>query len=376
MIYLDNAATTQIAPEVLDIIQKSLTEEYTNPSGVTKNAQNIRKNIDSTRETIANTLGVINPHDIYFTSGGTEANNWAIKGVANAYKTKGKHIISQLTEHHSVLNALEYLKTQDFDITYISPDKNGIINPKDIQNAIKKDTILISIMFANNEIGTIQPIKEIATIAKSNNILFHTDAVQAFCHTPINIEEIGIDLLTISAHKLHGAKGVGALYIRDGIKIDPLIHGGSQERGRRGGTENVPAILGFKKAVELARTHMQQEDKRLRCMTENAINTILKIDGSHYNGDKTQRLAGIFNIAFENIEGEDLVIMLDREGIQVASGAACTSGSLQASHVIEAIGKKNLAHSSLRVSAGRFTTQEDMDMIVQKLPSIIAKLRG
>ena len=379
MIYFDNAATTQMAPEVAQVMSQYLTDNYANPSGITKEAQAIRRGINGVRQTLAQAIGVEDPFTCYFTGGGTEANNWAIKSVAETMRARGKgnHLISTRMEHHSVLHPLEELVSQGFTVSYIAPDKEGRIQVADIEAAITSETILISVMFVNNELGTIQPVAEIGALTKAQGILFHCDGVQALGHLPIDVVAFNIDLLTVSAHKLHGPKGVGALYAKESIDLRPFIHGGAQERNRRAGTENVAGIMAFGEAIQLAMGKMDTEYERLKNLTEPAIEQLLtQIKGTYLNGHKAHRLPGIFNLAFEGIEGEDLIILLDRAGIQAASGAACMSGSLEASHVLEAIGKEHLAHSSLRISLGRYNTAAEVSQLVAVLPELIKTLRN
>lgn len=376
-IYFDNAATTRVRPEVAQIMIEKLAESYGNPSSIYKIARENKKNIEDSREIIANAINC-DKNEIYFTGGGSESNNWALKGIAESYKSKGKHIITSCIEHHAILHVCQHLETLGYEITYLPVDKEGFINIQDLKNAIRKDTMLISIMFANNEIGTIQPIKEIGKIAKENKVLFHTDAVQAVGHIPIDVKELNIDLLSMSAHKFYGPKGVGALYIRKGIKITPLIHGGSQEKSRRAGTENALGIIGMGKALELAQNEMIEENTRLKSLREKLIDGILeKIPHSWLNGSREKRLAGNCNISFEFIEGESVLILLDMNGICASSGSACTSGSLDPSHVLLSIGLPHeKAHGSLRLSLGLFNKEEDVDFLLEKLPPIVERMRN
>ncbi len=375
--YFDNAATTKVSPEVMEAISKYYSEEYFNPSSIYKPAQRCKDAVENARAEAAAAFNA-DKNEIYFTSGGSEADNWAIKGIANAYKSKGKHIITSCIEHHAVLHTCEYLESEGFEVTYLPVDGEGLISLEDLKAAIRPDTILISIMFANNEIGTIQPIAEIGKIAKENNIIFHTDAVQAAGHVPIDVKALNIDLISISGHKLYAPKGVGALYIRKGIKIKNLIHGGQQERGRRATTENVPGIIGLGKALTDAVGHLEEETKRQTKLRDKLIDGILStIPYSRLNGSRDKRLPGNVNISFEFIEGESILLLLDMNGICGSSGSACTSGSLDPSHVLLAIGLPHeKAHGSLRLSLGRFNTEEEVDYVLEKLPPIIERLRA
>ena len=377
IIYLDHAATTATRPEVVDAMLPYFTENFWNPSSVYTPALNNRKVVDESRETIARSLGTT-AENIYFTAGGSESDNWALKCTAEAYANKGKHIITSKIEHHAILHTCEYLEKKGFEITYIDVDENGILKLDDLKAAIRPDTILISVMFANNEIGTIQPIKEIGAIAKEHGILFHTDAVQAFGQVPINVDEMNIDMLSSSGHKLNGPKGIGFLYIRKGVKIRSFVHGGAQERKRRAGTENVPGIVGFGKAVELAVASM---DDRIRKETELRDYAIARIEKEipycRLNGDRTRRLPNNINFSFRFVEGESLLIMLDMKGICASSGSACTSGSLDPSHVLLAIGLPHeIAHGSLRMTLSAETTKEEIDYTIDNLKEIVAHLRS
>ena len=376
IIYLDHAATTATRPEVVDAMLPYFTENFWNPSSVYTPALNNRKVVDESRETIARSLGTT-PENIYFTAGGSESDNWALKCTAEAYANKGKHIITSKIEHHAILHTCEYLEKKGFEITYIDVDENGILKLDDLKAAIRPDTILISVMFANNEIGTIQPIKEIGAIAKEHGILFHTDAVQAFGQVPINVDEMNIDMLSSSGHKLNGPKGIGFLYIRKGVKIRSFVHGGAQERKRRAGTENVPGIVGFGKAVEIAFATMDERIKHETEVRDYAIKRILaEVPYCRLNGDAQKRVPNNINISFQFIEGESLLIMLDMAGICASSGSACTSGSLDPSHVLLAIGLPHeIAHGSLRMTIGEETTKEDMDYVVDNIKEIVTKLR-
>ena len=377
IIYLDHAATTATRPEVVDAMLPYFTENFWNPSSVYTPALNNRKVVDESRETIARSLGTT-AENIYFTAGGSESDNWALKCTAEAYANKGKHIITSKIEHHAILHTAAYLEERGFEVTYLDVDEYGKVNPADVEAAIRPDTILISVMYANNEIGTIQPIKEIGAIAKEHGILFHTDAVQAFGQVPINVDEMNIDMLSSSGHKLNGPKGIGFLYIRKGVKIRSFVHGGAQERKRRAGTENVPGIVGFGKAVELAVASM---DDRIRKETELRDYAIARIEKEipycRLNGDRTRRLPNNINFSFRFVEGESLLIMLDMKGICASSGSACTSGSLDPSHVLLAIGLPHeIAHGSLRMTLSAETTKEEIDYTIDNLKEIVAHLRS
>lgn len=376
IIYLDHAATTATRPEVVDAMLPYFTENFWNPSSVYTPALNNRKVVDESRETIARSLGTTS-ENIYFTAGGSESDNWALKCTAEAYANKGKHIITSKIEHHAILHTCEYLEKKGFEITYIDVDENGILKLDDLKAAIRPDTILISVMFANNEIGTIQPIKEIGAIAKEHGILFHTDAVQAYAQIPINVDEYNIDMLSVSGHKFGGPKGIGFLYIRKGLKLRSFIHGGAQERKRRAGTENITGIVGIAKAVEIAFATMDERIKHETEVRDYAIKRILaEVPYSRLNGDAQKRVPNNINISFQFIEGESLLIMLDMAGICASSGSACTSGSLDPSHVLLAIGLPHeIAHGSLRMTIGEETTKEDMDYVVDNIKEIVTKLR-
>nr|WP_034429883.1 cysteine desulfurase NifS [Caldisalinibacter kiritimatiensis] len=373
---MDNAATTPVKKEVLDAMLPYFTEKYGNPSSIYNLGLKSRKAISEARQKVANCIGA-NENEIYFTSGGSEADNWAIKGVAYANKNKGNHIITSKIEHHAVLHTCEYLEKNGFEVTYLDVDEYGMINLEELKEAITDKTILITIMFANNEIGTIQPIKEIGKIAKEHGVYFHTDAVQAIGNVEIDVDELNIDLLSMSAHKIYGPKGVGALYIRRGVKTHRYVHGGAQERNRRAGTENVPGIVGFGKAIELAYENLEEHNKKLIRLRDKLINEVTeKINYVRLNGHPEKRLPGNVNFAFEFIEGESLLLSLDMEGIQASSGSACTSGSLDPSHVLLAIGLPHeIAHGSLRLSLGDFNTEEEVDYVVEKLIGIVDRLR-
>lgn len=376
MIYLDNAATTKTAPEVVDAMLPYFTENYGNPSTIYGLGSTAKKAVNQARRTIAEAIGA-KQEEIYFTAGGSEADNWALKATAEAYGNKGKHIITTKIEHHALLHTCEYLERQGFEVTYLEVDESGLIDLEALKAAIRQDTILISIMYANNEIGTIEPIAEIGAIAKERGILFHTDAVQAFGQIPMNVDELNVDMLSASAHKLNGPKGIGMLYIRTGVKIRSFVHGGSQERSRRAGTENVPGIVGFGAAVERAVRIMDEKVKKEIELRDYLIDRIEKeIPYSRLNGHRTKRLPGNVNFAFQFIEGESMLIMLDMKGICASSGSACTSGSLDPSHVLLAIGLKHeIAHGSLRLTLSEENTKEEMDLVVEELKKIVTKLR-
>ncbi len=373
MIYLDNAATTRMAPEVM---LPYFTEYYGNASTVYRFGEKSREAVTEARDKIASAIGA-RTEEIYFTAGGSESDNWAIKATAEAYGNKGKHIITSKIEHHAVLHTCEYLEKQGYDITYLDVDENGLISLEELEAAIRPDTILITIMFANNEIGTIEPVEEIGRIAHAHGVYFHTDAVQAFGQIPIDVDEMNIDMLSASAHKMNGPKGIGLLYIRKGVKIRSFIHGGAQERKRRAGTENVPGIAGFGKAVELAAASMEERMERESSLRDYLIKRVEEeIPYARLNGDRKKRLPNNVNFCFRFIEGESLLIKLDMEGICASSGSACTSGSLDPSHVLLAIGLPHeIAHGSLRLTLGADTTKEEIDRTVDTLKGIVAYLR-
>lgn len=376
MIYLDNAATTKTAPEVVEAMIPYFTEHYGNPSSVYSFSAENKEVITCQREKIAKAIHA-KAEEIYFTAGGSEADNWAIKATAEAYEKKGKHIITTKIEHHAVLHTCEYLEKRGYEITYLDVDENGIVKLEELKKAIREDTILISVMFANNEIGSIQPIQEIGEIAHEHGILFHTDAVQAFGHLPIDVDQCQIDMLSASGHKLNGPKGIGFLYIRKGVKIRSFIHGGAQERKRRAGTENVPGIVGLGKAVDLAYTSFEERVAKEIELRDYLIEQIeKKIPYCRLNGDRKKRLPNNVNFSFEFVEGESLLIMLDMKGICASSGSACTSGSLDPSHVLLAIGLPHeIAHGSLRLTLSEETTKEEIDYVVCSLEEIVKKLR-
>ena len=378
MIYLDNAATTKTAPEVVEAMLPYFTEMYGNPSSIYDFASKSKEGVSKARGQIADALGA-KKEEIYFTAGGSESDNWALKATFEAYKSKGNHIITTKIEHHAILHTCEYLeKERGAKITYLDVDENGIVKLDELEKAITPETILISVMFANNEIGTIQPIEEIGAIAKEHGILFHTDAVQAYCQVPIDVDKMHIDMLSISGHKINGPKGIGFLYIRKGVKIRSFIHGGAQERKRRAGTENVPSIVGLGKAVEMAVADMEERTSKEIELRDRMIDAIYKrIPYARLNGDRTRRLPNNVNFSFQFVEGESMLIMLDMAHICASSGSACTSGSLDPSHVLLAIGLPHeIAHGSLRLTLGYDNTQEEIDGVVDEIEKIVARLRS
>ena len=376
LIYLDNAATTKTAPEVVEAMLPYFTEKYGNPSSVYSFSAGNKEDIAKQRDVIADALGA-KANEIYFTAGGSESDNWALKATAEAYQDKGNHIITTKIEHHAILHTGEYLEKRGFEVTYLDVDENGVVKLDDLKAAIRPTTILISVMFANNEIGTIQPIKEIGEIAHEKGILFHTDALQAFGQIPINVDECHIDMLSASGHKLNGPKGIGFLYIRKGVKIRSFVHGGAQERKRRAGTENVPGIIGLGTATARAIRTMDDRIKKETELRDYLINKILiEIPYCRLNGHKEQRLPNNANFSFRFVEGESLLIMLDMKGICASSGSACTSGSLDPSHVLLAIGLPHeIAHGSLRLTLNEEITKEEIDYVVDNLKEIVSKLR-
>ena len=377
-IYADNSATTKLSPVVLEKMLPYLTEVYGNPSSIYRIGGKAREALDQARENIAKNLGAQRANEIYFTSGGSESDNWAIKGVAHAMKKKGKtHIITSKFEHHAVLHTCEALEKEGFEVTYLDVYENGLVRPQDVAAAIREDTALVSVMYANNEIGTIQPIPEIGKICRERGVIFHTDAVQAAGYVRINVEEQHIDLLSMTAHKLHGPKGCGLLYVRRGVPIETLIHGGAQERGRRAGTENVAGVIGLNAALQLALDGMEERNKRLSSLRDRLMDELLKIERSRVNGDRVHRLPNNVNMCFEGIEGESLLLRLDMNGISASSGSACTSGSLDPSHVLLAIGLPHeIAHGSMRLSFSEETTDEDIDVIAAVVPEVVQYLRN
>lgn len=376
-VYLDNAATTKVRPEVVEAMLPYFTEIYGNASAVYDFGQKCKQAIEDARETIGSSIGT-RASNIYFTAGGSESDNWALKGVAEVYKDKGKHIITTKIEHHAILHTCAYLEQQGYEVTYLDVDADGLVSPEDVKKAIRPDTILISVMFANNEIGTIEPIEEIGAIAHEHGILFHTDAVQAYAQVPIDVEKMHIDLLSASGHKLNGPKGIGFLYIRQGLKLKSFIHGGTQERKRRAGTENVPGIVGLGKAVEIAMATMDERIKKESELRDYLIARIEdEIPFAKLNGHRVKRLPNNINFCFRFIEGESMLIMLDMAGICGSSGSACTSGSLDPSHVLLAIGLPHeIAHGSLRLTLSDEITKDQLDYVVDHLKEIVAKLRS
>lgn len=377
LIYLDNAATTAVKPEVFEAMKPYFLENYSNPNSVYTFAQQGKKALDEAREAIAALIGA-KANEIYFTGGGSESDNWAVKGIAEASASKGKHMITTKIEHHALLHTCEYLEKKGCEVTYLDVDEYGMVRLDELEQAIRPDTVLISIMFANNEIGTVEPVREIGAIAKKHGIPFHTDAVQAFGHLPVNVDEMNIDMLSASAHKFHGPKGVGFLYIRNGVKPATLIHGGAQERARRAGTSNVPGIVGMAEAARLAVRDMEENSRKISEIRNHLIERVLnEIPFSRLNGHREQRLANNVNFCFRFIEGESLLIMLDQKGICASSGSACTSGSLDPSHVLLAIGLPHeIAHGSLRLSLSEENTMEEADYVADCLKTIVERLRS
>ncbi len=377
-VYADNAATTALSEKVLDKMMPYLTTVYGNPSSLYQIGSEAKDAVEEARETVAKLIGADNASEIYFTSGGSESDNWAIKGVAAALGKKGKnHIITSKFEHHAVLHTCKALEKQGFEVTYLDVYENGIVKPEDVKNAIRETTALVTIMYANNEIGTIQPIAEIGKICRDAKVLFHTDAVQAMGNVPINVKDDNIDLLSLTAHKFHGPKGCGALYVRRGVRPEILIDGGAQEKGRRAGTENVAGIVGLAEALKIAVETMEERKEKLTKMRNRLVDGLLKIERSRLNGDRDLRLAGNMNMCFEGIEGESLLLKLDLAGISASSGSACTSGSLDPSHVLLSIGLPHeIAHGSLRISFSDDNTEEDVDYILETVPGVVDYLRS
>ncbi len=374
-IYLDNAATTAVHPQVIEKMLPYFTDCYGNASSVHFVGRDARKALEDSRRRVAAVLNC-KPQEVYFTSGGTESDNWALKGAAFANRKKGNHIITSAIEHHAILHTCEWLEKQGFEITYVPVDEFGVVNPADVEKAIKDETILVSIMAANNEIGTLQPIKEIAEICHAHQVLFHTDAVQAMGAVKVDVQEIGCDMLSLSAHKFHGPKGVGVLYVKQGTRIENLLHGGAQERSRRATTENVAGIVGLAEALELATADIEGKAAYLTNLRDQLIDGLTALPYVRLNGHRTQRLPGNVNISVRFIEGEALLLRLDMAGIAGSSGSACTSGSLDPSHVLLAIGLPHeIAHGSLRLSLTETNTQEDVDYVLETLPGIISSLR-
>ena len=376
IIYMDNAATTSVNPEALEAMLPFLKEDFGNPSTIYSLGKKARKEIEKARALVAQSVGAT-PKEIIFTSCGTESDNWAIKGTAFAELKKGKnHIITSKIEHHAVLHTVQHLATYGFDVTYLDVDENGLVNPEDVKNAITDKTALVTIMYANNEIGTIEPIEKIGKICREEGVLFHTDAVQAIGHINIDVKKQNIDMLSLSAHKFHGPKGVGALYIKKGVKIETFMEGGAQESGKRAGTENVAGIVALGKAIALACTDINHKNSDLIQKRDKLINELLKIEHSRLNGDPVHRLPGNVNISFEGIEGESLLLLLDMAGICASSGSACTSGSLDPSHVLLAIGLAHeIAHGSLRLSFDESNTDKEIDYVITEVNKTVKRLR-
>lgn len=377
-VYMDYSATTYVKPEVLEEMMPYFTEKFGNPSSFYGISRETKRAIDTAREKVAKGLNCL-PDEVYFTGGGSEADNWAIKGIAFAHKNKGNHIITTKIEHHAVLHTCQWLEKQGFEVTYLDVNEEGFVDLEELKNAITDKTILVSVMFANNEIGTIEPVKEIGKICRERKVIFHTDAVQAVGNVKIDVKDMNIDLLSLAGHKVYGPKGIGALYIRKGIRIDNLIHGGGQERARRAGTENIPAIVGLGKAMEIAGENLDEHIAKISKLRDKLIKGLLEVPFTRLNGPKdgSKRLPGNVNVCFEFIEGEGILLSLDFEGICGSSGSACTSGSLDPSHVLLAIGLPHeIAHGSLRLSLGEGTTEEDVDYVLEKVPPIIARLRS
>ncbi len=376
-IYLDNAATTRVRPEVAEAVLPAMTETYGNASSVHSFGREAKKAMEKARAQVAAAIGA-KKEEIYFTAGGSEADNWAIKGAAHALRRKGLHIITTAIEHHAVLHTCQALEKEGFEVTYLPVDEYGLVTPEQMEAAIRPDTILVSVMAANNEIGTIEPIAEIGAVCRAHKVLFHTDAVQAVGHMPLDVAAMQIDMLSLSGHKFYAPKGVGALYIRTGVRIENLIEGGAQERNRRAGTENVPAIVGMGRAIELITAEMAEENARISGLRDRLIAGILDaIPESRLNGHPTKRLPGNVNVSIRYIEGEALLLSLDMAGIAASSGSACTSGSLDPSHVLLAIGLPHeIAHGSLRLTIGRDNTQDEIDRVLEELPKIVSRLRA
>lgn len=376
IVYMDHAATTYAAPEVVEAMLPYFSEKFGNPSSVYGIGQENKAAVEEARAKVAAAINA-EPNEIYFTAGGTESDNWVLKGVAFANIRKGKHIITTAVEHHAILHAAEWLQSQGFEVTYLPVDQYGMVSPADVEKAIRPDTILISVMYANNEVGTIQPIAEIGAIARAHGIYFHTDAVQAVGHVPIDVKAEHIDMLSLSGHKFYGPKGIGVLYIRRGVRIQNLLHGGAQESRHRAGTENVAGIVGLGAAIERAVAAMPEESARLTAMRDHMIRELLKIPASHLNGHPTQRLPNNVNITFEYIEGEGILLLLNMSGICASTGSACNSASLEPSHVLTAMGVPHeIAHGSVRLTLGERNTEEDVSYVLEKLPEVVRKLRS
>ena len=376
-IYADNAATTAVSEEVLSAMLPYFRTAYGNASSIYKLGRDAQRDVELAREKVAKALGA-EPREIYFTSCGSESDNWAIKGTAELMAKKGKkHIVTSVFEHHAVLHTCEYLEKHGYEVTYVPVNDKGLIDPEDVRKAVREDTALVTIMYANNEIGTIQPIEEIAAVCREKGVLFHTDAVQAVGHVDIDVHKQGIDMLSLSGHKIHAQKGIGAIYIRKGIVLPNLVHGGGQERGKRAGTENVPAIVGLGVAIEAAVRNTAEKAAIIVPRRNRIIDELLKIPYTRLNGDREKRLPGNINISFEGIEGESLLLMLDLNGICASSGSACTSGSLDPSHVLLSIGLKHaVAHGSLRLSIEEDVSDEDVEYIIETIPKVVQRLRS
>ena len=376
-VYADNAATTRVSDEVLNSMLPYFTERYGNASSIYKLGRDAQRDIEIAREKVAKALNA-SPNEIFFTSCGSESDNWAIRGVCEKRASKGKkHIITSVFEHHAILHTCQYMEKHGYDVTYLPISKDGFVNPEDVRNAIREDTAIVSIMYANNEIGTIQPIKEIGAICREKKVIFHTDAVQAVGNVPIDVKEQNIDILSLSGHKIHAQKGIGAIYIKKGLALPNLIFGGAQERNKRAGTENVPAIVGLGTAIEIATANIPEKAEKVTAMRNRLIDGILKLPKTRLNGSRENRLPGNCNISIEGVEGESLLLKLDLNGICASSGSACTSGSLDPSHVLLALGLKHeVAHGSLRLSISNENTDEDIDYILEVVPKIVEQLRA
>ncbi len=377
-IYLDHAATTQVDPEVLEVMLPYFGEFFGNPSSIHSFGRDTRKVIEEARATIAREIGAAEPREIIFTGSGSESDNLALRGVAAAYRSRGNHIVTSAIEHHAVYDTCKALEKQGFELTIVPVNSAGIVNPDDVIGALTDRTILVSIMHANNEVGTIQPIATIGRLLRERNVIFHTDAVQTVGSIPVNVNDLSVDLLSMAAHKFYGPKGVGALYVRKGVKLEPLIYGGGQERNRRAGTENIAGIVGMAKALSLANSELEQNQKQITVLRDYLIDNVLeRFEHVRLNGDRYSRLPGNANFSFEFIEGESLLLNLDLKGVAASSGSACTSGSLEPSHVLLAMGIcHEIAHGSLRLTLGKSTTKEEIDYLLEILPEIVAKLRA
>lgn len=375
-VYLDYSATTPVKKEVLETMLPYFSEEFGNPSSLYEIGAEVKKALGKARKQVAELINA-DEKEIFFTSGGTESDNWAILGVADTKKAKGKHIITTKVEHHAVLHTCEFLEKHGYEITYLDIDSNGFVRPEDLEKAIREDTILVSVMLVNNEIGTIQPVKELVKVAKAHGVLFHTDAVQALGNCPIDVKDLGVDMLSASAHKIYGPKGVGALYIKKGLNIGSSQHGGAQENKKRAGTENTPGIVGFGKAAEIAKKNLKEHIERTTKLRNYLIDRVLtEIEDTFLNGDREKRHPGNANLTFEYIEGEAMLLMLDMQGISVSTGSACSSASLTPSHVLSALGiPVEKIHGTLRMTVGDFTTKEDIDYTVDILKTVVKRLR-